>query len=360
MKRSIRTAALLAATLVLAACGQVSVADGGAADPTGAATDASGKITVVDDQDREVTFGPVERAVVALSYNNEFVQAIGAGDRVVGVDRGTFQRAPYLGFTEDEIVGESIGELNYEAIVALEPDVVIIPRNGTWQEAEERLAEFDIPVVVVTAWDFDVFPETVELLGEVFAEPEGADEVQGFYDEIFTTVAERVEGTEPVPVYWETEQPYLTALPGSGFDQIITAAGGTNIFGEVTGGDVQHETTVDPAAVVERDPAVIVHEMPPSAAPYGDQEIADLTAGIVARPGWSNIAAAKDEQVYVTNGWATSGLSKALGAIFLASWLHPEEFSDVDPADYLQRWATEFQGVPDYAGADAYVSGGDR
>ena len=39
----------------------------------------------------------LERSVVALSYNNEFVQAIGAGDRVVGVDRGTVQRAPYLG-----------------------------------------------------------------------------------------------------------------------------------------------------------------------------------------------------------------------------------------------------------------------
>src|SRR5690606_40654056 len=50
--------------------------------------------------------GPVDRAVVTLSYNNEFVQAIGAGDRVVGVDRGTVQRAPYLGFTEEDIVGE--------------------------------------------------------------------------------------------------------------------------------------------------------------------------------------------------------------------------------------------------------------
>ncbi len=361
MKRTVLTATLLASALTLAACGQVDVADAGDTDTgrTADTTTASGEITVVDDQDREVTIdGPVDRAVVTLSYNNEFVQAIGAGDRVVGVDRGTVQRAPYLGFTEEDIVGESIGELNYEAIVALDPDVAIIPRNGAWQEASERLEEFDIPVVVVSAWDVDVFGETNDILGEVFGEPEAAEEVRAFHDEIVTTVAERVAGTEPVPVYWETDQPYITALPGSGFDQVITGAGGTNVFGDITGGDAQHEITVDPAAVVERDPAVIVHEMPPSAEPYGADEVAAIVAEIPARPGWSSITAVAEGEVYVTNGWATSGLSKAIGTAYLAKWLHPEEFADIDPADYLERWATEFQGVTDYPGEAPYIAAG--
>lgn len=362
MKRTILTATLLASALTLAACGQVDVADAAAPDESGT-TDAgaaeSGEIVVIDDQAREVTIqGPVERAVVTLSYNNEFVQAIGAGDRVVGVDRGTVQRAPYLGLGEDDIVGESIGELNYEAIVALDPDVAIIPRNGAWQEAAERLEEFDIPVAVITSWDVDVFDETIDLLGQIFAEPEGAQAVHDFHEEIVTTVTERVEGTEPVPVYWETDQPYITALPGSGFDQVITGAGGTNVFGDIDGGDAQHEITVDPAAVVERDPAVIVHEQPPSAEPYGEDEVAEIVAGIPARPGWAGISAVQDGEVYVTNGWATSGLSKAIGTIYLASWLHPEQFADIDPADYLERWATEFQGVTDHPGPAPYISAG--
>jgi len=362
MKRTTVTAVLLASTLTLAACGQVDVADAGTegstTDPTTPPGDAeAGEITVVDDQDREVTIdGPVERAVVVLSYNNEFVEAIGAGDRVVGVDRGTVQRAPYLGLTEEDIVGESIGELNYEAIVALDPDVAIIPRNGAWQEAAERLEEFDIPVVVVTSWDIEVFDETIDILGEVFAESEGAAAVKDFHEEIVTTVAERVEGLEPVPVYWETDQPYITALPGSGFDQVITGAGGINVFGDITGGDAQHEITIDPASVVERDPAVIVHEQPPSAEPYGEAEVAEVLAGIPARPGWAGISAVENGQVYVTNGWATSGLAKAIGTAYLASWLHPEAFADIDPADYLERWAIEFQGVTDYPGEAPYVT----
>ncbi|MBD8063288.1 ABC transporter substrate-binding protein [Oceanitalea stevensii] len=357
-RTTLTAAALLASALTLAACGQVEVA-GPSEAADGATTAAAGEITVVDDQDREVTIaGPVERAVVALSYNNEFVEAIGAGDRVVGVDRGTVQRAPYLGLTEEDVVGESIGELNYEAIVALDPDVAIIPRNGAWQEAAERLAEFDIPVVVVTSWDVDVFEETIDLLGEVFDEPEGAQAVRDFHDEIVTAVEDAVAGTEPVPVYWETDQPYITALPGSGFDQVITGAGGTNVFGDITGGDAQHEITVDPAAVVERDPAVVVHEQPPSAEPYAAGEVDEVVAGIPARPGWSGISAVENGEVYVTNGWATSGLAKAIATAYLATWLHPEETADLDPAGYLERWATEFQGVTDYPGEDAYVTVG--
>ncbi|RCV48148.1 ABC transporter substrate-binding protein [Marinitenerispora sediminis] len=341
-------ASLAALTLLAAGCGEVVPEDGAAA--------SSGSITVVDDMDREVTIdGPVERAVVLNSYANEFVRAIGAGDTVVGVDRVSAERLPYLEISDDEVVSEDLSEINYEAVAELDPDVFILPRNGAWQEAADQLESFGVPVVVATAWDFDVFHETVELLGQVFGETEGADEVAGFYDEIFDLVSTRVEGAEPVSVYWETEQPYLTALPGSGFDQIITAAGGRNVFGDVeAGGDEQSETTVDPAAVVERDPELIVHEFGPAAEPTGQERFDDVRDDLLGRAGWEAISAEREGEVYVTNGWATSGLSKALGALYLATWLHPEEFEDVDPDAYLQRWVEDFQGT-EFAGADAYV-----
>ncbi|MFC7330188.1 ABC transporter substrate-binding protein [Marinactinospora rubrisoli] len=344
----VAAAASLAALTLLTACGEVVPEDGTAA--------SSGPVTVVDDMDREVTIdGPVERAVVLNSYANEFVRAIGAGDAVVGVDRMSADRLPYLDISEDEIVSEDLSEINYEAVAELDPDVLILPRNGAWQEAAGQLESFGIPVVVATAWDFDVFHDTVTLLGEIFGEAEGAEQVAGFYDEIFALVSERVEGTEPVGVYWETEQPYLTALPGSGFDQIITAAGGRNVFGDVeAGGDEQSETTVDPAAVVERDPGLIVHEFGPAAEPTGQDRFDDIRDDLRGRPGWDAISAQRDGEIYVSNGWATSGLSKALGALYLATWLHPEQFEDVDPDDYLRRWVEDFQRT-EFAGADAYI-----
>lgn len=340
-------AALAAAALVLAGCGTVT-----AEDPSGS---ADGAFTVVDDQDREVEIaGPVERAVVLNSYANEFVRAIGAGDTVVGVDRTSLARLPYLPVDDSAVIAEGLDQLNYEAIAELDPDVVVLPRNAVWQEAAQQLDGFDIPVVVATAWDYSAFADTVNLLGEVFGTQDGADELLAFRTEIDDLLAERTEGLEPVPVYLETVDPYLSVLPGSGFHALIEAAGGVNVFADAAGGDAQEEITVDPAEIVTRDPAVILHEFEPSAEPVDRfQTIADE---IVARPGFAGVRAVQDGQVYVTNGWATSALAKSLGALYLATWLHPDAFADVDADAYLERWVTEFQDT-EFQGADAYVQG---
>ncbi|GAA3595457.1 ABC transporter substrate-binding protein [Agrococcus terreus] len=352
MSRSAPAAALGAvavAALALTGCGTVV-----AAEPTGSS--AAAQITVTDDQGREVVIdGPVERAVVLNSYANEFVRAIGAGDTVVGVDRSSLNRLPYLEITDDEVIAEGLDQINYEAVAALEPDVVVLPRNAVWQEAAEQLEGFGIPVVVATAWDYAVFDDTVDLLGEVFGAEQEADGFQAFADEIQEVVAERVEGLDTVPVYWETAEPYLTVLPGSGFHAIIEAAGGENVFAEAGGGDVQQEITVDPAEVVTRDPAVIVHEYEPAATPTEASAFEATRDELTSRPGWSAIQAVEDDQVYVANGWATSAIAKSIGALYLATWLHPEAFEDVDPDAYLERWVTEFQGT-DFAGVDGYIS----
>src|SRR5699024_4848455 len=139
--------------LGLAACGEVTVEG---------RTEEAEQLRIIDDQDREVLLpGPARTAVVLNSYTNEFLRAIGAGDRVVGVDR-----------------------LNYEAIAGLEPDVVILPRNAVWQEAAEQLESFGIPLVVATAWDTAVVDETLTLLGEVFGLEDGASAVLDLRAEI--------------------------------------------------------------------------------------------------------------------------------------------------------------------------------
>lgn len=345
--RTTALAAVAAAALVLTGCGQVTVEDD--------AADASGAFTVVDDQDREVELdGPVETAVVLNSYANEFVRAIGAGDTVVGVDRTSLTRLPYLPVDDSAVIAEGLDQLNYEAIAELDPDVVVLPRNAVWQEAAQQLEGFGIPVVVATAWDYSAFEDTVTLLGEVFGEQEGAQELLDFHAEIDDLLVERTEGLEPVSVYFETVDPYLSVLPGSGFHALIEAAGGVNVFADAAGGDAQEEITVDPSEVVQRDPAVIVHEFEPSATPVDRfQQLADE---ITARPGWSGVQAVQDGEIYVANGWATSAIAKSIGALYLATWLHPEAFADVDADAYLERWVTEFQDTELSAATD-YVQG---
>ncbi|MBC9926443.1 ABC transporter substrate-binding protein [Leucobacter sp. cx-169] len=342
------TALAGAAAMMLAGCGTVT--------PETAAASGNEEITVTDDQGREITLdGPAQTAVVLNSYGNEFVRAIGAGDRVVGVDSTSLERLPYLGLSEQDVVSQGLNELNYEAIAELDPDVVIVPRNAVWEEAATQLEPFGIPVVVATAWDNSVFDDTISLLGEVFGEEAGAQKVKDFHEEISGVIAEGIDGTEAKPVYLETVDPYLTVLPGSGFHALIEGAGGENVFADAGGGDVQEELTVEPAEVVLRNPALILHEYDPSAVPVDAARFEATRQEISARPGWGGIDAVANDQVYVTSGFATSALSKSIGALYLATWLHPEEFADVNADEYLERWVTEFLDT-DFAGADAYVS----
>lgn len=334
------------ALLALAACGEVTV--------EGQDTEGD-SVTVVDDQDREVEIAqPVERAVVLNSYTHEFVRALGRGDAVVGADRASVDRLPYLGLGEDAVIAEGLDQLNYEAIVALEPDVVILPRNAVWTEAAEQLEGFGIPVVVATAWDTAVVDTTISLLGQVFGATDAADTVLGFRAEIEDLLAEHLDGVEPRSVYFETVDPYLTTLPGSGFHAMIEAAGGTNVFDDASGGDAQEELTVDPAEVVTRDPSFVVHEFEPSAEP--NDRFAAIREEIAARPAWSGITAIEEGQVAVANGWATSALGKSIGALYLATWLHPEAFAEVDADAYLVRWVEEFQQAGEIDPA-AFVQG---
>ena len=354
MTTTLRRRTLLGASLAalpvlaLAACGEVTVEGGDESDA---------QLTIVDDQDREVVLpGPARRAVVINSYANEFVRAIGAGDRVVGVDRTSLDRLPYLGLAEDAVIAEGLDQLNYEAIAGLEPDVVILPRNAVWQEAVEQLGAFDIPVVIATAWDTEVVDATITLLGEVFGVADGAQAVLDFRAEIAGELEERLADVEPVSVYLETVEPYLTTLPGSGFHAMILAAGGTNVFEDASGGDAQEELTVDPSEVVLRDPQFVLHEFEPSAEPVDRFDA--LREELAARPGWSGIAAVTEGRIGIANGWATSALGKSLGALYLASWLHPDELESLDPDEFLARWVDEFQGA-DLGAADDYVQGPD-
>ena len=333
-RRTVLGAALATLPVLgLAACGEVTV-EGEA--------DAAEQLTIIDDQEREIVLPRAARTAVVLnSYTNEFLRAIGAGDRVVGVDRPSLDRLPYLALGEDRIIAEGLDQLNYEAIAELAPDVVVMPRNAVWQEAAEQLEAFGIPLVVATAWDTEVVDETLTLLGQVFGLEDGAQAVLDFRAEISDLLQQRLEGVEPVPVYLETVEPYLTALPGSGFHAMILAAGGSNVFDDASGGDAQEELTVDPAEVVLRDPQFVLHEFEPSAEPVDRFDA--LREDIAARPGWDGMTALVEGDVAVANGWATSALGKSIGALYLASWLHPEQLDGVDPDVHLTRWVTEFQ-----------------
>lgn len=313
---------------------------------------------IIDDMGREVELDlPVQRAVVFNRYGVEFVRAIGAIDSVVGIDASTYRDPPYWPqFSADDIVGEGQAAPNYEAVVAKNPDVVIIPRNGAWEEAIAQLEPFGIPVLVLTAWDAEKHVENVTLMGEIFGQPEGATALNAYYTHYRDLLADRLEGVAPVPVYLEETRPLVTVTPGSGWHDMIAQGGGLNVFSDIAIEDEpasrgnSNAFTIDPEEVINRAPQVIVRLMPGSYQSIGEEAFITAWDELNARHEISATPAADAENIHLINYYHAGGSSKVTGALQIARWAHPDLFADINPEEAMRQWMEDFQGLPYHGG----------
>lgn len=315
---------------------------------------SKGAFTFQDDLGRSVTVDlPLRRVAVFNRYDVEFVRAIAGIEPIAGVDRGTArERAYWPGLENVAIVGQGQATPNYDTIAALQPDLVIMPRNGSWQEAERVLTPLHIPVAVITAWDVLKHEENVTLMGQLFGRPEEAAELNAFYRHWADLLEQRLADVTRKRVYMEEVGDYRTLLPGSGWHDMIETGGGINVFRDVsiTGenqsrGSVQG-FTVDPEEVIARAPDVILKLQPGQYAPHPREFSRDVLTGIAGRPGFAGVPAVRDGQVYHMSYYLAGGCSKIIGALQVAKWLYPERFEDVDPEAVMAEWLTRFQHVP--------------
>ena len=304
----------------------------------------------VDDLGREIELElPITRACVANRYNNELIRAVGAGDCVVGVDIYTSQDEVYWPqFGEEETFGKD--EYDYEKIVQLEPQVLVIPKNGVLEESIEKLEPFGIKVVVITGWDNSDVPKQIRLCGKLFGKEDQAEELVNFYQKPVDYISEQLKQvTEKKSVYWEYGGDYTTCIPGTsndGWHNMIQMAGGENIFGDASlaGKDI------DPEKIIEADPDLIVKiyagEVVGNSGVFTappQEEFAAKAENMLKRPGWAELKAVKEGNFYLNTAFMSGGLGKMIGAAYIAKWLYPDLMTDLDPDQLFTQWMA-YQG----------------
>ena len=301
------------------------------------------EVTVVDAVGRSVTLPhPVTRAAVANRYNMEVIQSIGALDRVCGVDYGIYQdRDAYGGFAEDQVIGTNQSTLNYERIIELHPEVLILPGNGAWEDAEKKLAPFGIQVVVMNPYYTDHFEELYRLAGAIFGREAEADEFIHYFKEKLDYIQTQLADVPRRTVYYEYKKPGWTTVPGDYFYKMVELAGGDNIFSDAL------NTHVDIEAVVARNPDAIVKvgedgEAPRWQAP-GVEELTARKQRLAARPGWANIKAVEDDRILVMSQYVQGGAAKIIGTLYIAKFLYPEHLPDLHPEDVFRYWVEHYQ-----------------
>lgn len=316
---------------------------------------SSRSLTVVDDLDRTITLAlPIRRTVVFNRYDVEFVRAVAGMETVVGLDNGAAKERDYWPTVTDAmIVGQGQSEVNYEKIIALRPDIVLMPRNGDWQKAAQTLAPFNIPVVVLTGWDVLKHEANIDLLGQIYERPEQAEKLNAFYVHYRDLLRTRLKNVPRKRVYLEEVADYKTVLKGSGWHDMIELGGGTNVFGDVDiqagkaeGRGAVQGFVVDPEAILVRKPDLIIKLQPGQYAPHTRAFSKSVLLSVSGRPGFNQLNAVKTGEVYHMSYYLAGGCSKVIGALQIAKWLYPDRFSDIDPDAAMRQWIEEFQGVP--------------
>jgi iron complex transport system substrate-binding protein len=245
----------------------------------------------------------------------EILFTLGLGNQLVAVDQ--FSDYP-PGAKSILNIGGSRGSFNFEKIVELQPDVVL-GAGPTPPETIQKLAELKLTVVIVGSRKstMENIMDDIRLTGKIAGVPERAQQVTDAMQTKLTLLKAKVADARTKPkVYWEIDATNLSKPfsvgPGNFVNDIITLAGGENIFASTLSPFPQISTE----QIVAASPDVIIlvsHVTPES---------------VKMRAGWDTISAVKNGRIFVVDENLTSRTGPRVvdGLEAAMKLIHPELF----------------------------------
>ena len=274
-------------------------------------------IALTDGLGRAVTLNaPAQRIVSLGPSNTEILFAIGAGSQIVGRDDFSDYPAEAANIPG---VGATYGNFSAEAIVAVNPDLVLMSELYTTEQVKS-LEDVGLTIFwLANPTDWGGLYANLLTVGQLTGH---ASEAQALTDSLksrVTAVVEKVKGAAQPKVFYEIDatdptKPYTTG-PGTFVDVLIATAGGANV-GAALGTPYGQLSSEE---LVKQNPDVIV---------LGDSLYGVTVESVGQRAGWEAIAAVKNGTVYVFDDNLASRPGPRLvdGLEAMAKLIHPELF----------------------------------
>ncbi|MDR1934634.1 MAG: cobalamin-binding protein [Candidatus Accumulibacter sp.] len=217
-----------------------------------AASLARAEIAVIDDTGATVRLSrPARRIVTLAPHLAETLFAAGAGDRLVGtVDYSDY---PEAAKSIARIGGYS--RLDLEAVVALEPDLIIAWHSGNAPANIDKLRAFGFPVYVSQPDRLEDVADEIERLGKLAGSSVTADAAARRIGARLAGLRERYGGRPVVRTFYQIwKQPLSTVGGRQIISSVIRLCGGENVFGGLEA--IAPVITVE--AVIAANPEAIV------------------------------------------------------------------------------------------------------
>lgn len=265
------------------------------------------KVKSCDGKQVEVT--DVSRIIPVDLYGTlaEIVFSLGLGDKVVGRDTSTgFPAAAKL-----PKVTPSAHDLNAEAILALDPTVVLTDKSIGPPEVLEQLRASGVPVVFFDdARTMDGMPSQIRAVAAALGVPAAGEKlIDRTESEIVTALSNANKTDKPLRMTFlyvrGSAGVYLMSGPGSGADAMIQAIGGID-----TGTDIGLTKSFVPLtseALIKAQPDVII------VMTEGLKSVKGVD-GLVALPGIGQTPAGQKRRVIDMNDSDLLGFGPRTGA----------------------------------------------
>ncbi len=225
--------------------------------------------------------------IVSLGASaTEILFAVGAGEQVVA--RTDFCNFPPEASSIPSLGGFDGKTFSLESIIAYKPDFVVL-FAGMHDHLIEPLQKYEIQYFLSDATSIDNVLAEIQEIGKITGHEENAI---ALVEEIQSSI-ENLSLISNKTVYWEVwNAPYMTIGGTSFINELISKAGGKNIFADVE----QAYPSVNEESIIARNPDVIFI---PSDSPVTVEDVKN-------RSGWQDISAVKTDSIYKIDADITS------------------------------------------------------
>lgn len=209
------------------------------------------QVSVQDDTGQRVTLDrPAQRVISLAPHLTENMFFVGGGNRLVGVSQ-------YSDYPDDALAIDRVGDfqsINLEAILALQPDLILAWVDGGNRRTLNRLAQMGIPIY----WSRPVAIESIALELNNLAtltglQTQAAPDIERFSADL-AQLQPSARAT-PIRVFYQVwDKPLQTLNNNSLIGHLITRCGGQNVFAQAPAVVAQ----VDIESVLLRNPEVVL------------------------------------------------------------------------------------------------------
>lgn len=209
-------------------------------------------VRVLDDAGQTLEFArPPQRIISLTPHLTELLFAVGAGAQVVGVDSASdypkgAQTLPHIG---------DFSRINFERIVALKPDLVVVWLDGNRAVDIHGLKKMGLPVLQTRATQLNDVARLLLLLGQVSGHAGEGKAAAQYFTTRLVAIHARVPKRRPLRVFYQVwDRPLMTVGGSHWISDALTLCGAHNVFADLRG----LSPVVSREAVLQRAPEVIV------------------------------------------------------------------------------------------------------